>query len=103
MKNTRISKFKYAAAPLALGIALISVPSFAQDKGAEDIVVTGSRIAQPNLTSSSPLSVTTAEQISDTGLTRLEDVLNTLPQRCVIGLWSGRCCRCCQLHHEKGF
>ncbi len=79
MKNTRISNLKYAAAPLALGLALISTPSFAQD-AAEDIVVTGSRIAQPNLTSSSPLAVTTAAQIAETGLTRLEDVLNTLPQ-----------------------
>jgi outer membrane receptor protein involved in Fe transport len=80
VKNTRISNLKYAAAPLALGLALISTPSFAQDKEAEDIVVTGSRIAQPNLTSTSPLAVTTAEQIAETGLTRLEDVLNTLPQ-----------------------
>ena len=84
VKNTRISNLKYAAAPLALGLALISTPSFAQDAAAEEaveaIVVTGSRIAQPNLTSTSPLAVTTAEQIAETGLTRLEDVLNTLPQ-----------------------
>ena len=85
MKNHRISNLKYAAAPLALGLAVISTPSFAQDaaaneEAAEAIVVTGSRIAQPNLTSSSPLAVTTAAQIAETGLTRLEDVLNTLPQ-----------------------
>jgi len=80
VKNTRISNLRYGAAPLALGLALISTPSFAQDNDAADIVVTGSRIAQPNLSSSSPLAVTTAEQISETGLTRLEDVLNTLPQ-----------------------
>ena len=30
VKNTRISNLKYAAAPLALGLALISTPSFAQ-------------------------------------------------------------------------
>ena len=36
MKNKRISNFKYAAAPLALGLALISTPSFAQDAAAEE-------------------------------------------------------------------
>jgi iron complex outermembrane recepter protein len=62
VKKARLSKFKYTAAPLALGLALVSAPSFAQeaDEGAEDegstaIVVTGSRIARPNLDSASPV------------------------------------------------
>ena len=86
MKNTRITKLKYAAAPLALGLALATAPAYAQDASAEeeagssDIVVTGSRIAQPNLDSTSPVTVATAEEIGETGYTRLEDVLVTLPQ-----------------------
>ena len=89
MKNTRISKFKYAAAPLALGIALISIPSFAQDAAeavveeAEDdkaIVVTGSRIARPDLESVSPVTFISAEDIKFQGATRTEDLINNLPQ-----------------------
>jgi outer membrane receptor protein involved in Fe transport len=86
VKNTRISKFKYAAAPLALGIALISTPSFAQDAASEEasapepIVVTGSRISRPDLESTSPVTVISAQEIKLLGVTRTEDLINTLPQ-----------------------
>ncbi|MBJ7527613.1 MAG: hypothetical protein JHD10_10315, partial [Sphingomonadaceae bacterium] len=68
MKKTRISNLKYAAAPLALGLALISTPSFAQDAAAEEepageIIVTGSLITNPNLERSAPVNVTTSEEI----------------------------------------
>ncbi len=84
MKKTRISNLKYAAAPLALGLALISTPSFAQaadeEEVGEAIVVTGSRIARPDLTSVSPVTSVSAEQISLTGTVTLEDLINDLPQ-----------------------
>jgi iron complex outermembrane recepter protein len=86
VKNTRISKFKYAAAPMALGLALISTPSFAQDAPAEEaaagesIIVTGSRIARPDLTSNSPISVVTGQQLQDRGVVNIEQALNVLPQ-----------------------
>ena len=85
MKNTRISQFKYAAAPLALGLALISTPSFAQDAAAEEdageaIVVTGSRIASPNLTAVSPVTAVSAQDIKLAGTANTEDILNSLPQ-----------------------
>ncbi len=44
------------------------------------IIVTGSRIPQPNLTSAAPVSVVTAQEIKQQGTTRIEDLLNTLPQ-----------------------
>jgi outer membrane receptor protein involved in Fe transport len=44
------------------------------------IIVTGSRIPQPNLTSAAPVSVVTAAEIKQQGTTRIEDLLNTLPQ-----------------------
>ncbi|MFN2472948.1 MAG: TonB-dependent receptor plug domain-containing protein, partial [Sphingomicrobium sp.] len=47
---------------------------------AQDIVVTGSRIPQPNLTSSSPVTVVTAQEVKLQGTTRVEDLLNSLPQ-----------------------
>jgi outer membrane receptor protein involved in Fe transport len=87
------------------GAALIALPAFAQatpaatapavasadtnvaaaiadpapsDGGA--IVVTGSRISQPNLTSSSPITAVSSQEIKMQGATRIEDVLNSLPQ-----------------------
>jgi iron complex outermembrane receptor protein len=44
-----------------------------------DIVVTGTRIPQPNLTSAAPVQVVTNQDIKLTGTTRIEDVLNQLP------------------------
>ena len=86
MKKARLSKFKYTAAPLALGLALVSAPSFAQeaDEGAEDegstaIVVTGSRIARPNLDSNSPVAVVTGEETVANADITLDTFLNTLP------------------------
>lgn len=84
MKSTRISNLKYAAAPLALGVALISTPSFAQDEvpaaeAVESIVVTGSRIARPNLDSNSPITVVTGEQTTANADITLDTYLNTLP------------------------
>ncbi|MBB5711343.1 TonB-dependent receptor plug domain-containing protein [Sphingomonas xinjiangensis] len=45
-----------------------------------EIVVTGSRIPQPNLTSVSPVTVINNEEFKLSGTTRVEDLLNTLPQ-----------------------
>ncbi|WP_294192235.1 TonB-dependent receptor, partial [uncultured Sphingomonas sp.] len=45
-----------------------------------DIVVTGSRIPQPNLTSSSPVTVVNQQDFKLQGVTRTEDLLNSLPQ-----------------------
>lgn len=87
MKMTRLNKFKYAAAPLALGLALISSPSFAQDSDdgeeageGKPIVVTGSLIARPDLTSNSPISVVSGEVLEDQGAVNVEEALNQLPQ-----------------------
>src|SRR6478672_1066739 len=48
------------------------------DQGA--IVVTGSRIPQPNLTSVSPVTVVNSQEIRLSGATRAEDIVNALPQ-----------------------
>ena len=45
-----------------------------------DIVVTGSRIPTPNLSGASPVTVLTSQEIKLTGTTRVEDLLNQLPQ-----------------------
>lgn len=84
MKNTRISNLKYAAAPLALGLALLSTPSFAQDAAAEEepgseIVVTGSLITNPNLERSAPVNVTTSEEMELLQSNLAEEVLREIP------------------------
>ncbi len=45
----------------------------------EEVVVTGSRLQTPNETSISPITSVSATDISATGLTRTEDILNNLP------------------------
>jgi len=44
-----------------------------------DIIVTGSRIPQPNLTSAAPVTVVSDQDIKLSGSSRIEDVLNQLP------------------------
>jgi outer membrane cobalamin receptor len=44
-----------------------------------EVVVTGSRLKTPNETAISPISTVSASDIAETGLTRVEDVLNNLP------------------------
>jgi iron complex outermembrane receptor protein len=46
----------------------------------EDVVVTGSRIRQPNLTTTSPVTQVTGEDIDIQGVTRVEDLVTQLPQ-----------------------
>ncbi|OYY68923.1 MAG: TonB-dependent receptor [Sphingomonadales bacterium 28-55-16] len=84
MKNTRISNLKYAAAPLALGLALISTPSFAQDAAAEEetgseIVVTGSLISNPNLEASAPVNVVSEKEMELQQANVAEELLRELP------------------------
>ncbi|HEX6661184.1 MAG TPA: TonB-dependent receptor, partial [Sphingomicrobium sp.] len=45
-----------------------------------DIVITGTRIPQPNLTSASPVTVLSSQDIKLQGTTRTEDLINSLPQ-----------------------
>ncbi|MBD3729029.1 MAG: TonB-dependent receptor [Sphingomonadales bacterium] len=79
---------KAGVAPLALGLALVSAPAFAQDVTGDTeattdnapIVVTGSRIKQPNLESASPVTVVSSDEVLQTGTTRVEDLVNSLPQ-----------------------
>lgn len=83
-----IAKLKVGVAPTALGLALLTAgPAFAQDAQTSDatetgaaIIVTGSRIASPNLESASPVTVVGPAEIKATGTTRVEDLINSLPQ-----------------------
>jgi outer membrane receptor protein involved in Fe transport len=54
----------------------------AQDGAAEmtEVIVTGSRIAQPNMTSTSPIQVVSSKEIQLQGTTNIADLMNNLPQ-----------------------
>ncbi|WP_114227290.1 MULTISPECIES: TonB-dependent receptor plug domain-containing protein [Sphingomonas] len=45
-----------------------------------EVVVTGSRITNPNLTSVTPITVVTAAEVRNQGNARVEDLVNSLPQ-----------------------
>jgi outer membrane receptor protein involved in Fe transport len=65
-----------------LSLAFTSPATFAQDAEAdvEEVVVTGSRIQDPNIVSSSQIATVTGEDIINRGITRVEDYLNDMPQ-----------------------
>jgi outer membrane receptor protein involved in Fe transport len=68
------------SAPMATSGAAGSAPS---DQGAtkvQEFVVTGSRIPQPNLTSISPVTAVNSQELKLEGTTRVEDLINQLPQ-----------------------
>ncbi len=85
-----------SAATLAFGLAFVSSPAFAQaappttavpaaeadgGTGNNEIVVTGSRIARPDLEGTSPTVVVGAQDIAlKAGSANIENVLNDLPQ-----------------------
>jgi outer membrane receptor protein involved in Fe transport len=99
MKDQEVKNLSYCetlklgSASLAIGMALLSVPAFAQnapepdavvveetdtDAGAQ-IVVTGSRISLPNLTSSVPVTSIAGEKLLESGVISIGDKLNQLP------------------------
>src|SRR5262245_59855323 len=86
MVNHRLRQaIRLALAGSAATSAMLSVAAIAQDQPAEEtelgaVVVTGSRIPQPNLTSISPVTSVSNEEVKLAGVTRVEDLVNNLPQ-----------------------
>jgi len=82
--------FQLSATPLAIAAALFAAPAFAQNDpapaagaassdDADVIIVTGSRIARPDLSSSVPVAVVTAAQLQNKGQTNVLDALRDIP------------------------
>ncbi len=71
-----------SAVPMAMAQTVAANSSTAAtDTTLQEVVVTGSRIAVPlNEVSISPITTVTAVDIQQTGLVRVEDILNNLPQ-----------------------
>ena len=78
-------RFALATITASAGVATANAqtaPAQAEEATAApltEVVVTGSRLKTPNETSISPISTVSAADITQTGLTRVEDVLNNLP------------------------
>jgi len=86
-RAVRCALFANAAAIAAVPIARAdaegpAAPAEATPAAAPvtEVVVTGSRIVEPGLTSVSPVTTVSADQIKQSGVTRIEDLLNTMPQ-----------------------
>lgn len=62
---------------LAASVAI--APAYAADGDEQEVVVTGSRIARPNLDSTVPITTIDSEQIFSTGNNSVGDLLNDLP------------------------
>ena len=83
----KFSNLKASAAPMVLGLAMVSTPAFAQDQDVQEagaasesvIVVTGSRISNPNLELSSPVGVVTSEELELRQTNTAEQFLNCRP------------------------
>jgi iron complex outermembrane receptor protein len=60
--------------------ALYGAATVAQDAELEQVIVTGSRIPQPNLEGTSPVSLITNADVKVQGVQQVEDLLNNMPQ-----------------------
>ncbi|MEP4891948.1 MAG: TonB-dependent receptor [Aliiglaciecola sp.] len=86
VKNQKKSMQRRAVSSALLAIfsasatAQSAADSDTQATSVEEIVITGSRIKSTNLVSTSPVTVMGAEEVLNRGITRVEDLLNTLPQ-----------------------
>ena len=67
-----------SAAIGAIG-ASACLPTLAQEGQLEEILITGSKIQRANLESSSPITQLDSEQITLTGITRIEDAMASIP------------------------
>ena len=77
MANPNLKRaVRVALLAASAGSALYGTVSVAQDAELEQVIVTGSRIPQPNLEGTSPVSVVGAEEIKFRGVQQVEDLIN---------------------------
>src|SRR3546814_11443052 len=69
----------FATPALAQSEAATQAPAAGEAPNGSDIVVTGSRIRRQDLEGVGPATVVSAEQIENTGLVNIEQVLQRLP------------------------
>jgi iron complex outermembrane recepter protein len=69
-----------ALAQTAPAVAAASEAAANNETALQEVVVTGSRISVPNQVSISPVTFVSALDVQQSGVTRVEDLLNSLPQ-----------------------
>lgn len=87
MKKLPLSMLKLGVAPVVVGIALASAPAVAQDVASDTgyndeatIIVTGSRIARPEVEGAAPLiSTIGADELKRRAVTNVADLLDQMP------------------------
>jgi outer membrane receptor protein involved in Fe transport len=86
-KKILAKSVRHAIAIGAVGTSMLTIQNLQaqeataeSDSSVEKISITGSRIKRPNLVSSSPVTEITAADIAVSGITRIEDLLNDMPQ-----------------------
>ena len=82
MKNALLNRRRISVA-VASAIAAATLPSVASAQSdsatVEEVIVTGTRLRNSNVTSATPLVQIGAQEIDDRGVARVEDVVNILP------------------------
>lgn len=80
--NIRIAVRSCITASFAAATLISTGSALAQqaEEALTEVIVTGSRIAQPNLEGISPVTTVTSEDFKIQGTVRVEDMLNRLPQ-----------------------
>ncbi|BBC74245.1 TonB-dependent receptor [Altererythrobacter sp. B11] len=83
MKNSLVKALRTSTAPIACGLVLLGSAAHAQETNTDTddsstIVVTGTRLGA-QVSSASPVTVISQEEIKLQGTTRVEDILNSLP------------------------
>ena len=84
--RTPQTRQRLLATTVITGVAMLAfvAPAMAQSQPGsdqlEEVVVTGSRIPQANLVTTSPVTQVTGEDIKVAGVTRVEDLVTQLPQ-----------------------
>jgi outer membrane receptor protein involved in Fe transport len=64
----------------AASVGVYAPGALAQEQEIEQVIVTGSRIPQPNIEGTSPVTVLGAQEITFEGTQQVEDLINNLPQ-----------------------
>ncbi|MEW4467565.1 TonB-dependent receptor [Parasphingorhabdus sp. JC815] len=84
----KFTKLMSGSAPVVLGLAMVSAPAYAQDQDIQEaeaaaasdiIIVTGSRISNPNLVQSAPVNVVNSDEIDLRQATNAEELVGELP------------------------
>ena len=82
---TSFTRTRLLTSSILLGSALVAAPAFAQEapvvteEADEVIVVTGSRIARPDIEASSPVAVVNSQSIERSGQTNVAEILRRQP------------------------